>query len=83
MNTVTGHFYGRATFPKVNGMTLLLTGIFCSPAGVIGGKLFDIYGNYQLAFEINMMIATVKVAALFFATRPEAPRNLVERPFVL
>jgi MFS family permease len=83
MNTVTGHFYGPAAFPKVNGMTLLLTGIFCSPAGVIGGKLFDIYGNYRLAFEINMMIAGIGIVALLFASRPQAPRNVAERPFVL
>jgi uncharacterized membrane protein len=64
-------------------MTLLLTGIFCSPAGVIGGKLFDIYGNYRLAFEINMMIAGIGIVALLFASRPQAPRNVAERTFVL
>jgi MFS family permease len=74
MNTVTGHFYGPAAFPKVNGLTLLLTGIFCSPAGVIGGKLFDVYGNYRLAFTANMAIAAIAIAALLFATRPEGPR---------
>jgi predicted MFS family arabinose efflux permease len=58
----------------VNGLTLLLTGIFCSPAGVIGGKLFDVYGNYRLAFTANMAIAAIAIAALLFATRPEGPR---------
>lgn len=73
MNTVTGHFYGPAAFPKVNGMVLLLTGIFCSPAGFIGGKLFDLFGNYRLAFEINMMIAFAGIVALAFATLPQPP----------
>jgi MFS family permease len=83
MNTVTGHFYGPAAFPKVNGMVLLLSGIFCSPAGFIGGKLSDIYGNYTLAFAINMIIAAVGVVALLFATRPEAPKNATESALAL
>jgi MFS family permease len=83
MNTATGHFYGPAAFPKVNGMVLLLTGIFCSPAGFIGGKLFDIYGNYTLAFAINMIVAAVGVVALLFATRPEAPENARESALAL
>jgi MFS family permease len=75
MNTVTGNFYGPAAFPKVNGLTLLLTGLFCSPAGVIGGKLFDVYGNYRLAFTLNMIFAGIGVMALLFAKKPEAPQN--------
>jgi MFS family permease len=75
LNTVSGHFYGPSAFPKLNGMSLLLTAIFCSPAGVIGGKLFDIYGNYTLAFEINMLIAAAGVIALFFATMPAPPKR--------
>ncbi len=75
MNTSTAHFYGPMAFPKLNGMAMLLTAIICSPAGFIGGKLFDIYGNYSLAFEINMMIAAGGIIALFFATMPEPPER--------
>ncbi|HYL85711.1 MAG TPA: MFS transporter [Candidatus Angelobacter sp.] len=79
MNTATGHFFGPAAFPKVNGMVLVLTGAVCSPAGVIGGKLFDVYGNYGLAFRINVLIAAVGIVALFFARMPHPPveRNTV------
>ena len=73
VNTATGHFYGPSAFPKLNGMVLLLTAVFCSPAGFIGGKLFDLYGNYTLAFEINLLIAAVGIIALFFATMPTLP----------
>jgi MFS family permease len=76
LNTATGHFYGPAAFPKVNGLVLLLTAIFGSPAGVIGGRLFDLYGNYTLAFAINMVIAAVGIVAMLFATKPEAPREI-------
>jgi MFS family permease len=73
LNTASGHYYGPAAFPKLNGMSLVVTAIFCSPAGVIGGKLFDIFGNYTLAFELNMVIAACGVVALFFATMPVPP----------
>jgi MFS family permease len=76
MNTATGHFYGPAAFPKVNGLVLLLTGIFGSPAGVIGGRLFDLYGNYKLAFAINVVIAAVGIVAILFATKPSAPQEV-------
>jgi MFS family permease len=73
VNTATGHFYGPAAFPKLNGLVLLLTAAFCSPAGFIGGKLFDVYGNYTLAFELNILIAAAGVTALFFAKMPTPP----------
>lgn len=77
MNTATAHFYGPLAFPKLNGMAMLLTAIFCSPAGFIGGKLFDIFGNYRLAFEINMMIAAGGILALFFARMPAPPTKTI------
>ena len=75
LNTSTAHFYGPSAFPKLNGLALLLTAIFCSPAGVIGGKLFDIYGNYTLAFEVNMLVAAGGIVALSFATMPVPPQS--------
>ena len=39
----------------------------------IGGMLFDKYGNYTLAFELNMLIAACGIVALFFAVRPTPP----------
>jgi sugar phosphate permease len=74
LNTTTAHFYGPSAFPKLNGMALLLTGVVCSPAGYIGGKLFDIRGNYTLAFEINMLVTAGGIVALFFATMPDPPQ---------
>jgi MFS family permease len=73
LNTATGHFFGPGAFPQLNGTVLLLTAVFCSPAGFIGGKLFDLYGNYTLAFEINMLVAAAGITALFFATLPDPP----------
>ncbi|MGC0773255.1 MAG: MFS transporter [Candidatus Acidiferrum sp.] len=74
LNTATAHFYGPSAFPKLNGSALLLTAIFCSPAGFVGGKLFDVYGSYTSAFELNMLVAVGGIVALCFATMPAPPK---------
>jgi MFS family permease len=73
LNTVTGHFYGPAAFPRLNGMLLVIGAVFCSPAGFLGGKLFDTYHSYKLAFELNSLVAAIGIVALFFATMPVPP----------
>jgi MFS family permease len=73
LNTVTGHFYGPAAFPKLNGMQLVLGAIFCSPAGFLGGKIFDAYHSYKLAFELNCVVAAIGIVAVFFARMPAPP----------
>jgi MFS family permease len=73
MNTVTGNFYGMKAFPKLNGMVMMLSAIICSPAGVIGGKLFDMFKSYTPAFELNIAIGVVGIIALIFAKMPQAP----------
>ncbi len=78
MTTITAHYYGPAAYPRLSGLVMLVTAIFCSPAGFIAGKLFEVYGNYMLAFELNMVIAAAGIIALFFATMPVPPR-LVQR----
>ena len=70
-NTITGHFYGPLAFPKVNGMMLVVTGAVCSPAGVIGGRIFDHFGSYKMAFELNILVSVMGILALAFATMPQ------------
>lgn len=77
LNTMTAHYYGPVAFPKVNGMVLLLTGIVGSPAGVIGGKLFDRFGSYTAAFELNILVSAIGILALAFAPIPQ-PRTAVD-----
>jgi len=76
LNTITAHYYGLSAFPKVNGMVLLLTGVVGSPAGVIGGKLFDHFGNYAPAFALNIFTSAVGILALAFATMPRHDSEL-------
>jgi len=78
MNTMTAHYYGPLAFPKVNGMMLLLTGIVGSPAGLAGGKLFDHYGTYTPAFELNMVIVAIGILALAFAPMPRLMPELTK-----
>jgi MFS family permease len=70
MTTCVAHFYGPNAFPKLAGMMLLLTSGGASPAGVIGGLIFDTYGSYTRAFELNIAIAAIGILAMAFATMP-------------
>src|SRR5277367_1111448 len=76
MNTCTAHFFGTEAFPKLNGTMILLTSVFGSPAGYIGGKIFDTYGVYARAFELNALLAVIGIVAMAFATMPQ-PRNAI------
>jgi MFS family permease len=76
MNTCTAHFFGTAAFPKLNGTMIMLTSVIGSPAGAIGGKIFDIYGGYARAFELNVLLAVIGIVAMAFATMPQ-PRGAV------
>ncbi len=75
LNTVTGHFYGPAAFPKLSGMVLVLGALFCSPAGFLGGRIFDTYHSYKLAFELNCVVAAIGIVAVFFARMPVPPED--------
>jgi MFS family permease len=72
-STITGHFYGPAAFPRLSGLQLLVAAIFCSPAGYVGGKIFDTYHSYSLAFGINCLVAAAGIVALLFARMPAPP----------
>jgi predicted MFS family arabinose efflux permease len=81
MITVTAHYYGPAAFPKLNGVMTLLTSACASPAGYIGGKIFDLYGSYTRAFELNCAMAAIGIVAVTFAVMPH-PRNEVGAPTI-
>lgn len=71
LNTMVGNFYGPVAFPKVNGTVLLLSALACSPAGIVGGKIFDTFKTYTPAFQLNVAICVIGIIALFFATIPQ------------
>lgn len=71
MNTCTAHFYGSSAFPKLNGTMILLTSVIASPAGAIGGRIFDVSGGYARAFELNAALAAIGIVAMAFAKMPQ------------
>jgi MFS family permease len=76
IGTITGHYYGPAAFPKLYGTMTMLTSTLASPAGYVGGKIFDLYGNYTPAIELNCVLAAVGILAISFAAMPK-PRSEV------
>jgi MFS family permease len=81
MNAASAQYFGPAAYAKLNGVNLLVTGLLSSPAGYVGGKLFDLYGNYSRAFELNMLVAAAGIAALAFAKMPQ-PKKVPVRASV-
>jgi MFS family permease len=81
LSTVTAHYFGPAAFPKLNGVMTLVTSVCASPAGFIGGKIFDLYGSYTRAFELNCVVAAIGIVAVAFAAMP-SPRNEVGAPMI-
>jgi MFS family permease len=70
LNAITARYYGPSVFPKLNGMMLLLTAVTCSPAGLVGGAVFDKLGSYTGAFVLNIALAVIGILALSFAVPP-------------
>ncbi|MGD1210585.1 MAG: MFS transporter [Candidatus Acidiferrales bacterium] len=75
-NTMIGHYYGPKAYPKLSGMYIFLTSGFASPAGFVGGMIFDRYGSYVKSFELNALLAVIGIVAVIFAVMP-TPREKV------
>lgn len=73
LNTMSGNFYGPTAFPRVNGTVLLISALACSPAGIVGGKLFDTFQSYTPAFQLIAGICVLGIIVLVFATMPQPP----------
>lgn len=71
LNTTTGNFFGVKSFSKINGVVMMGSAAVCSPAAIVAGRLFDLYQSYAPAFELNMVLASVGIAALLFARMPQ------------
>jgi len=74
VSTITAHYYGPAAFPKLYGTMTLLVSALASPAGWVGGKIFDTYGSYTKAIELNCLLAAIGILAIAFAAMPK-PRH--------
>ncbi len=70
MNTITANYYSHSAVPMLNGVMMLVSAVVCAPAGFGGGGLFDRFGSYVPAFELNLIILFVGIIAVFFAKMP-------------
>jgi MFS family permease len=70
VGTMTAHYYGPSAFPKLYGTMTLLVSTLASPAGAAGGWIFDRYGSYTPAFELNALLAAIGIVAIAFAAMP-------------
>lgn len=75
-NTMIGHYYGPKAYPKLSGMYIFLTSSCASPAGFVGGRIFDLYGSYSRSFELDGLLALIAIVAISFAAMP-SPREKV------
>ncbi|HCX65939.1 MAG TPA: MFS transporter [Eubacteriaceae bacterium] len=71
MLTTLANFYGVKAYPQVMGTMMLLTAVVCSPAGMIGGIIFDIQNSYALAFRSIWILGLVGVVFALFARLPQ------------
>ncbi|HWR45502.1 MFS transporter [Sporomusa sp.] len=79
MMTTFANFFGPKPYPQIYGAHMLLAAIVCSPAGLIGGIIFDMNKNYDMAFQIILGICVVSVIALSFVQMPKAPTEKVKQ----
>ena len=70
MTTCVAHYYGPSAFPKLAGTLLFWTSGGASPAAWVGGKIFDMYGGYAHAWQLNIIITVIGIVAILFATMP-------------
>jgi MFS family permease len=74
--TITGHYYGPKAFPKLYGTLTLLISTLAAPAGAVGGWIFDRYGNYTRAIELNCLLAAIGIVSIAFAAMPKPSGSL-------
>ena len=79
VGTMVAHYYGPSAFPKLYGTMTLLISTIASPAGAVGGWIFDVYKSYTPAFELNALLAAAGIVAIVFAAMPK-PRSEVGAP---
>jgi len=79
MTTCVAHYYGPSAFPKLAGTLLFWTSGGASPAAWVGGKIFDMYGGYAHAWQLNIIITVIGIVAILFAVMP---RHRSETPAV-
>jgi MFS family permease len=80
VGTMVAHYYGPAAFPRLYGTMTLLISLIASPAGLVGGWVFDAYKSYTPAFELNALLAAIGIVAIVFAGMPKPAAEVAAEP---
>ncbi len=78
-STIIANYYGPFAFPKLFGLQYFIISVTCPLAGVIGGKIFDIFNSYTLAFYINIAVCALSILAILCALPPTSKNEMKEK----
>ncbi|MFT5102221.1 MAG: OFA family oxalate/formate antiporter-like MFS transporter [Planctomycetaceae bacterium] len=79
MVSIRADYFGAASFGTIMGISslIVMTGMTAGP--LISGWLYDVYGNYDIAFT-SMAIASGLGSLCFWFARPPEPQSQLSRP---
>ena len=80
--TILGNYFGRDAFSKLYGTAFMIALILASFAGILGGRLFDLFHSYYVAWEICIAISAAGIVALFFTVPRSQFVQLISSPRV-
>jgi len=70
---VTRELYGMKRFGTIYGMNSFLTSIGMGMGGLVGGYLFDLYGEYFQAFMASVGLGLIAIAGLGYIAALKRP----------
>jgi predicted MFS family arabinose efflux permease len=70
--------FGRVAYGSITGVQNLVTAVSSAAGALLGGYLFDAFGNYELAIAVTG--ASFLVGGLFVSMTPQPASNRDLRP---
>ena len=74
MVALRADYFGPKSFGTIMGISSLIVMLGMTGGPIISGVLYDLYGNYNLAFTIIAFLSLAGSGCFLFATRPAAPQ---------
>jgi len=69
-SSIRGEYFGRKSYGKVLGFSMVPMFLLMTIGPLFAGKMFDIYGNYEIAFLVLAVIAGFGSLGFLFAKKP-------------
>jgi MFS family permease len=73
MVALRADYFGPKSFGTIMGISSLVVMIGMTAGPIICGVMYDIYGNYQLAFTVMASASLIGAVCFWFARPPRAP----------